>query len=143
MITDRKKEIFILSSGKYIAPQMIENRLREASFIDNCLVFGENQKYASAIIIPDMKNVREWCRKNDIHSDNDDDKMISNKKVIEMLNREVAGVNKTLSDFEIIKKSFYVTDDWSVENGMLSQTLKHRRVLIKKKYQAIAESAYK
>lgn len=143
MITDRKKEIFKLSSGKYIAPQMIENRLRESSFIDNCLVFGENRKYASAIIIPDMKNVREWCRKNDIHSDNDDDKMISNKKVIEMLNREVAGVNKTLSDFEIIRKSFYVTDDWSVENGMLSQTLKPRRVLIMKKYQAIAESAYK
>lgn len=143
MITDRKKEIFKLSSGKYIAPQMIENRLRESSFIDNCLVFGENQKFASAIIIPDMKKVREWCMKNEVHDYNDDDKMISNKKVVEMLNREVAIVNKTLSDFEIIKKSFYITGDWSVENGLLSQTLKPRRGLIMKKYQDIAESAYR
>jgi len=143
MITDRKKEIFKLSSGKYIAPQMIENRLRESSFIDNCLVFGENQKFASALIIPDMKKVREWCRKNGIRADEGDDKMISNRKVVEMLNREVAVVNRTLSDYEIIKKSFYITGSWTVENGMLSQTLKPRRALIMEKYRSIAESAYK
>ncbi|HOB83007.1 MAG TPA: long-chain fatty acid--CoA ligase [Bacteroidales bacterium] len=143
MITDRKKEIFKLSSGKYIAPQMIENKLRESSFIDNCIVFGEHQKFASAIIIPNMKEIREWCAKNNMNSGENDEKLIGSKEVVTILNKEVTKINKTLSEYEMIKKSFYTSDIWSVENGMLSQTLKPKRAVILSKYKAFVEAAYK
>ncbi len=143
MITDRKKEIFKLSSGKYISPQMIENKLRESPFIENCIVFGANQKFASAVILPDMKVLKEWCTENDIMTDTADQDLLGNKKVIEKLNREVMKINKTLADYENIKKSFFSADTWSVDNGMLSQTLKPKRAVILSRYKSFIESAYK
>lgn len=143
MITDRKKEIFKLSSGKYIAPQMIENKLRESPFIENCIVFGEHQKFASAVILPDMKELREWCRDNDIMTDAGDQDLLDNKKVTEKLNKEVLKVNRTLADYENIKKSLFSADSWTVDNGMLSQTLKPKRAVILLQYQSFVESAYR
>ena len=143
MITDRKKEIFKLSSGKYIAPQMIENKIRESSFVDNCIVFGEHQKFASAVIIPNMKELREWCAKNNINAGESDEELVGNKDVVAMLNKEMAKINKTLSEYEMIKKSFYTSDTWSVENGMLSQTLKPKRAIILSRYKALVDAAYK
>jgi len=134
MITDRKKEIFKLSSGKYIAPQMIENRLRESSYIENCIVFGDNRKSASAIIIPAMDELKQWCVKNDINLNTGHEQLLRNKKVIGMLNREVAGINNSLADYEKIKQCFFTADTWSVENGMLSQTLKLKRTDILTRY---------
>lgn len=142
MITDRKKEIFKLSSGKYIAPQMIENKIRESSFVDNCIVFGEHQKFASAVIIPNMKELREWCAKNNINAGESDEELVGNKDVVAMLNKEMAKINKTLSEYEMIKKSFYTSDTWSVENGMLSQTLKPKRAVILSRYKALVDAAY-
>jgi len=143
MITDRKKEIFKLSSGKYISPQMIENKLRESPFIENCIVFGANQKFASAVILPDMKVLREWCMDNDIMTDTGDQDLLGNKKVTEKLNREVMKINKTLADYEHIKRSLFSADTWSVDNGMLSQTLKPKRAVILSRYKSFIESAYK
>ena len=143
MITDRKKEIFKLSSGKYIAPQMIENKLRESPFIENCIVFGENQKFASAVILPDMKELKEWCRDNDIMTDAGDTDLLSNKKVVAKLSREVAKANRTLADYENIKKSLFCADSWTVDNGMLSQTLKPKRAVILSQYKSFVESAYR
>lgn len=143
MITDRKKEIFKLSSGKYIAPQIIENKLRESSFIENCLVFGEHQKSASAIVIPKMENVRNWCIRNDIGAGLSTEEIVGNKKVTDMLNKEVIRACKPLSDYEKIKKCFFTTDTWSVENGLLSQTLKPKRAIILSKYRSMVESVNK
>jgi len=143
MITDRKKEIFKLSSGKYIAPQMIENKLRESPFIENCIVFGEHQKFASAVILPDMREVREWCTNNNIATDISDQDLLNNKKVVEKLNREVLKVNKTLADYENIKKFLFSADSWTVDNGLLSQTLKPKRAMILSNYKSFIESAYR
>lgn len=143
MITDRKKEIFKLSSGKYIAPQAIENRLRESSFIENCIVFGDNQKFASAVILPDMGTLREWSGYNGIQNDISDKDLIKNKKVTEKLGKEVLKVNTTLADFEKIKKYLFSPDKWTVDNGMLSQTLKPKRSVILSHYKTFVESAYK
>lgn len=143
MITDRKKEIFKLSSGKYIAPQMIENKLRESSYIENCIVFGEHQKYASAIILSKMEELRHWCSKNDIKTDTGNEEILKNKKIVALLNKEVSKINRSLSDYEKIKKSFFSADTWSVENGLLSQTLKPKRKIILEKYKSEVESAYK
>jgi long-chain acyl-CoA synthetase len=143
MITDRKKEIFKLSSGKYIAPQMLENKLRDSSYIENCIVFGEHQKFASAIIIPDMKEVQHWCVKNDIKTDISADELLRDRNVVDMLNKVVSRTNKELADYQKIKKCFFSADTWSVDNGLLSQTLKPKRTHILSKYKSFVESAYK
>jgi long-chain acyl-CoA synthetase len=143
MITDRKKEIFKLSSGKYIAPQVIENKLRESSYIENCIVFGEHQGYVSAIIIPRMEQLRQWCLRNGIDADGNAEALLKNRKVVVMLGSEVASINKRLTVYEKVRKWFFTPDTWNVENGLLSQTLKPKRVKILKKYESFVEAAYK
>jgi len=142
MITDRKKEIFKLSSGKYIAPQIIENKLRESSFISNCIVFGENQKFASAIIIPDREKTEQWCRDNGITGGINNDMLSGSNRVTDMLSREVARVNRSLADYEKLKRCHFKDDVWSVDNGMLSQTLKPKRAKILSGYREILEQIY-
>jgi len=142
MITDRKKEIFKLSSGKYIAPQIIENKLRESSFISNCIVFGENQKFASAIIIPDKEKTEQWCRGNGITDGINNEVLSGRNRVTDMLNREVARVNRSLADYEKLKRCHFTDDVWAVDNGMLSQTLKPKRAKILLRYREILEQVY-
>jgi long-chain acyl-CoA synthetase len=141
-ITDRKKEIFKLSAGKYIAPQVIENMLKESSYIENCMVVGENQKFASAIIIPDFNRLHFWAAKNKIHfTDNSD--LIQNSAVIEKINKEIETVNKKLALHEQVKRAKVVSDEWTPLNEMLSQTLKLKRSKIKAKYQHLINDIYK
>ncbi|MFA6895547.1 MAG: AMP-binding protein, partial [Bacteroidales bacterium] len=141
-ITDRKKEIFKLSSGKYVAPQVIETLLRESPFIENCIVFGENQKFASSIIVPDMQTLREWSvRQKIVYKDNND--LINKRSVIEKIHREVTKVNLLLATHEQIKRERIVSDEWSPTNEMLSQTLKLKRSNIQSKYLSIINDIYK
>ena len=132
-ITDRKKEIFKLSSGKYIAPQVIETLLRESEFIDNAFVFGANEKFASAIIIPSYAKVREFAEANGIKAENKE-QYLECEKVTSLLNKEVAAVNAKLAAHEAIKRPHFVFDDWTPDNGMLSQTLKPKRRNLQKRY---------
>ena len=141
-ITDRKKEIFKLSVGKYVSPQVIENLLKESAYIENCMVIGENQKFASAIIIPDLTQLRFWANKNKIQY-KDNVELIGIKEVKDKLNREIATVNKRLSAHEQIKRAKLITDDWTPLNDMLSQTLKLKRHNIKKKYEVLINDIYK
>ncbi|MCK9625859.1 MAG: long-chain fatty acid--CoA ligase [Bacteroidales bacterium] len=141
-ITDRKKEIFKLSSGKYVAPQVIETLLRESPFIENCIVFGENQKFASSIIVPDMQTLREWAvRQKIVYKDNND--LINKRSVIEKIHREVTKVNLLLAAHEQIKRERIVSDEWSPTNEMLSQTLKLKRSNIQSKYLSVINDIYK
>lgn len=141
-ITDRKKEIFKLSAGKYVAPQVIENMLKESSFIENCMVVGENQKFASAIIIPDFNRLHFWAAKNKIHyKDNLD--LIQNDAIIDKINKEIDIINKKLAVHEQVKRARLVADEWTPLNDMLSQTLKLKRNKIKAKYQAFINDIYK
>ena len=140
-ITDRKKEIFKLSAGKYVAPQVIENKLRESSFIENCVVIGENQKFASAIIIPDFNLLAEWALIRKI-TDSDRESLINNPDVIEKIRSEVDFVNKDLAPHEQIKRERLINDEWSIGNNMLSQTLKLKRAKIHAKYDSIIKDIY-
>jgi len=141
-ITDRKKEIFKLSAGKYVAPQVLENMLKESSYIENCMVVGENQKFASAIIIPDFNRLHFWAAKNKIHyTDNSD--LIQNPAVIEKINKEIEEVNKNLALHEQVKRVKLISDEWTPLNDMLSQTLKLKRSKIKAKYQHLINDIYK
>lgn len=140
-ITDRKKEIFKLSSGKYIAPQMIENKLRESAFVENCIVIGENHKFASAIITPDMSRLHFWAAKHKV-SYKDNDELVKNPKVLAKIHREVESVNSLLAPHEAIKREKVVYEEWSTANNMLSQTLKLKRANIIKAHQELIDEIY-
>lgn len=141
-ITDRKKEIFKLSAGKYVAPQVIENMLKESSYIENCIVIGENQKFASAIIIPNMERIHFWAAKHNI-TYTDNEQLVQNPKVLAKIHSEVEEVNSKLAPHENIKREKVILGEWTTANNMLSQTLKLKRANIHKKYQNIIKEIYK
>jgi long-chain acyl-CoA synthetase len=132
-ITDRKKEIFKISSGKYIAPQVIENKLKESMFIDQVMVIGENQKFASALITPDFQFLHNWASINCI-SFGDNEELINNPLVFGQYQKEVNELNMSLSDHEKIKRFRLVSDEWTSQTGELSPTLKLKRKVLYEKY---------
>ena len=132
-ITDRKKEIFKLSTGKYVAHQVVENIFKESFFIEQLMVVGENEKYTAAVISPNFEFLHDWSSRKKIHfRDNLD--LINNKKVIERYQEEIDTYNKRLGKTEQIKKFVLACEEWSVDGGELSPTLKLKRRLVKKKY---------
>ncbi|MEI7830605.1 MAG: long-chain fatty acid--CoA ligase [Prolixibacteraceae bacterium] len=140
-ITDRKKEIFKLSGGKYIAPQLIENKLKESVLIEQAIVIGNNEKFASALISPSFVYLHECCQENKIlFTDNAD--LISQPEIIAMFQAEVREVNKTLGLHEEIKRFRLVADSWSAQSGELSQTLKLKRKVVENKYCDIIEEIF-
>lgn len=132
-ITGRIKEIFKTSMGKYISPALIENRFKESPFIDGIMVIGENQKFATALIVPNFEHLRSWCRIKGIPYSTDSD-MISHKDVLLRLRKEVDTYNAYFGDYEKIKK-FELTDhEWAVQSGELTANLKLKRSFIMSKY---------
>lgn len=140
-ITDRKKEMFKLSAGKYIAPQVIENKLKESFFIEQAMVIGENEKFASALISPNFVFLHDWCSKHRIQfRDNRD--LIELPEVVDQFSKEVREVNKSLGEYEQIKRFRLVTEEWTPQTGELSPTLKLRRNLVASKYSDIISEIY-
>ena len=140
-ITDRKKEIFKLSAGKYIAPQMLENKFKESSFIENIMVIGENEKFTSAIISPNFTRLHFWASKHRVHY-RDNNELIASLQVLNKLQREIDKYNKPLAPHEQIKRFRLVVDDWTPQTGELSPTLKLKRGVLMKKYQSIVDEIY-
>jgi long-chain acyl-CoA synthetase len=132
-ITGRKKELFKTSFGKYIAPQMIENKLKESPFIDNIIVLGENQKFAAALIVPDFVHLRTWCEGKDIPYTTDKE-MIAMQRIIYRFQKEVKKYNAELGDTEKIMKFELLDTEWTIQSGELTATLKIRRSFVNKKY---------
>lgn len=141
-ITDRKKEIFKLSSGKYVAPQLIENKFKESIFIEQIMVVGENEKFASALISPNFNHLHFWASKHKIHF-RDNEELINNNKVIARYQKEVDKTNKKLGDHEKIKRFRLVCEEWSPQSGELSPTLKLRRAVIYEKYDDLLRIIYR
>jgi long-chain acyl-CoA synthetase len=140
-ITDRKKEIFKLSAGKYIAPQPIENRLKESFFIEQAMVIGENEKFASAIISPNFSYLHDWCSLHKIQF-RDNAELIEIPEVIERFSREVREISSTLGEHEQIKRFRLVTEEWSPQSGELSPTLKLKRNLLALHYKDLIAEIY-
>ena len=128
-ITDRKKEIFKTSGGKYIAPIMIENKLKESSFIEQALVVGENQKYAAALIVPSFLALKDWCAKNHINY-NSNEELITKKEVIDLIDNAIAESNKTLAPYETIKRITLLPREWTIEKGEMTPKLSLKRKVI-------------
>jgi len=140
-ITDRKKEMFKMSGGKYIAPQMIENKLKESFFIEQAMVIGENEKFASALISPNFDYLHDWCSQHKIHF-RDNQELVQTREVVAQYKKEVAVINKTLGEHEEIKRFKLVCEEWSPQNGELSPTLKLKRNYVVKKYQHLIDDIY-
>jgi long-chain acyl-CoA synthetase len=140
-ITDRKKEMFKLSAGKYIAPQPIENKLKESFFIEQAMVIGENQKFASALLSPNFTFLHDWCSLHKIQF-RDNKELIEMYEVFDRYNKEVREVNKSLGEFEQIKRFRLVTEEWTPQTGELSPTLKLKRNYLHKEYKDLIAEIY-
>jgi len=141
MVTDRKKEIFKLSNGKFIAPQLIENIFKESSVIDQIMVVGEHEKFASAIISPNFKFFDEW-KKNRKISFSSFQEMIQLPEIQSYFSSEIQKINKHLSPAERITRFRLVPDEWSPATGELSPTLKLKRQFITDKYRQLLDQVY-
>ena len=140
-ITDRKKEIFKMSNGKYIAPQVIENKLKNSNFVEQVMIIGENEKFASALISPDFNYLHFYASKHKLHF-RDNAELIKDPNVIKKYQGEIDKLNATLSEYECIKRFRLVCEEWSQDSGELSPTLKLKRNVIKKKYASVIDEIY-
>jgi long-chain acyl-CoA synthetase len=140
-ITDRKKEMFKLSSGKYIAPQFIENKLKESFFIENAMVIGENEKFASALLSPNYEFLHNWAGMHGIKF-RDNIELIAKPEVIGRFQKEVATINKDLGQTEHIKRIKLVSEEWSPQTGEMSPTLKLKRKVLYDKYKHLIDEIF-
>lgn len=140
-ITDRKKEIFKTSGGKYIAPQVIENKLRASRFIEQAMVIGEGHKFPSALILPNFEFLKEYCARKEIPF-NSREEVIQDQRIHDRIKEEVEVANQTLGHWEQVKRFVLLPDEWTIEGGEFTPSLKLRRKPILQKYSKEVESIY-
>ncbi|MEM5539663.1 MULTISPECIES: AMP-dependent synthetase/ligase [unclassified Olleya] len=140
-ITDRKKEMFKTSGGKYVAPQLLENRCKQSRFIDQIMVIGEGEKMPAAIIQPDFEFIRNWAK---IHNKTlgTNEALVANPEVIARIQEEIDTANTKFAKWEKIKQFRLTAEAWTVEGGHLTPTLKLKRKIIKEKYKALYNDIY-
>lgn len=131
-ITDRKKELFKTSAGKYISPVALENKLKECKFIEQCMVIGEGQKFASAIIIPNFINFKEHCKTNSIEWLGNE-AMSSNDVLSKLINSHIKQINEVHAPYEHLKRCKIINGNWTVEGGEITPKLSLKRKVIKEK----------
>lgn len=140
-ITDRKKELFKTSGGKYVAPMPIENKLKESIYVEQVMVVGSERKYVSALIVPYFPSLLEWAKKNGI-TETKNEMLIRNPKVISMYKELVESFNKFFNHVEQIKKFELLPCEWTIDGGELTPTLKLKRKVIMEKYKDAIERIY-
>ena len=140
-ITDRKKELFKTSGGKYVAPLAIENKLKESMFIEQVMVLGADRKFVGALIVPAFPYLKDWARQKGI-SELSNQAMIRNPAVIEMYQALVARFNKYFNHVEQIKKFELLPDEWTIDTGELTPKLSLKRKVIMEKYRDVIERIY-
>ncbi|AOW19615.1 AMP-dependent synthetase/ligase [Urechidicola croceus] len=141
-ITGRKKEIFKTSGGKYISPALLENQMKQSRFIEQIMVVGEGEKMAAAIIQPNFDFVRNWAKLHKVSIPSTNEEIVSNKDVIARIQQEIEIGNKNFGKWETIKLFELTPDVWSVENELLTPTMKPKRNIIKQKYIHLYDKMY-
>jgi long-chain acyl-CoA synthetase len=140
-ITDRKKEMFKTSGGKYVAPQLLENRMKQSRFIEQVMVVGEGEKMPAALIQPNFEFLFEWARRHEIDLDGNE-KAINDPRVIERFQEEVDDANEQFAKWEKVKQFRLTPDIWTVDEGHLTPTMKLRRKIIREKYLDLYNDIY-
>ncbi|KAA3440725.1 AMP-dependent synthetase/ligase [Rufibacter hautae] len=141
-ITDRKKEMFKTSGGKYIAPQLIENKLKESLVVEQVMVVGEGEKFPAALIVPAFDGLQEWCRIRSIPYTNNED-MLQKPEVLAKFQKEVDKANEHLAQYEKIKKFVLLPKLWSVETGEMTPKLSIKRKVITNNNRSLIENLYR
>lgn len=140
-ITDRKKEMFKTSGGKYVAPQLLENRLKQSRFIEQVMVVGEGEKMPAALIQPNFEFLGEWAKRHNKKYSNPAD-LVNDPAVQERIQKEVDEANEHFAKWEKVKAFKLTKEPWTVEGGHLTPTMKLRRKIIKEKYIALYNDIY-
>ncbi len=141
-ITDRKKEMFKTSGGKYVAPQILENDFKQSRFIEQIMVIGEGEKMPAAFIQPNFEFLQEWAKRHQIEHGNSNQELIDNPKVIERFQEEVTIFNERFAKWEKVKRFELTPDTWTPEGGHLTPTMKLKRKIIKGKYKELYDKIY-
>ena len=140
-ITDRKKELFKTSGGKYVAPQPIENRMKESPFIEQMMVVGADQKFVGALIVPSISNLKEWMRHKDIPFTTNED-AINHPKVLALYRELMDSFNRFFNPVEQVKRFELVPHEWTIDSGEMTPTLKLKRKVIMEKYKDVIGRIY-
>lgn len=141
-ITDRKKEMFKTSGGKYVAPQLIENAMKQSRFIEQIMVIGEGEKMPAAFIQPDFEFVKEWASRKGIKVSSNED-IANSKEIHDRIQEEVSDINKKFGHWEQVKRFELTPELWSVDGGEMTPTLKLKRKAVKEKYQKLYDKIYR
>ena len=141
-ITDRKKEMFKTSGGKYIAPQVIEGKLKEDPLIEQAMVVGADQKFASALVIPSFTDLKGWCKRNGV-ADAPNEELVKNEKVVSLYEGLVKKYNQSFAQWEQVKRIVLLPELWTVESGEMTPTMKVKRKIISEKNKDTIEGMYK
>ncbi|MBK9177063.1 MAG: long-chain fatty acid--CoA ligase [Flavobacteriales bacterium] len=140
-ITDRKKEIFKTSGGKYVAPQVLENRLKASRFIEQAMVIGENQKFPAALIVPDFNFLKDYCALKEIPFTSRE-QVIKEQRIVDRIFQEVEEANAELGNWEMVKKIALLPAELTIDAGDLTPSLKLKRKPIMAKYAAVVNGLY-
>ncbi|MBI5857962.1 MAG: long-chain fatty acid--CoA ligase [Sphingobacteriales bacterium] len=140
-ITDRKKELFKTSGGKYVAPLPIENKLKESPFIEQVMLIGSEKKFVGALIVPSFPNLRDWCRKHGV-PELSNEELIRNPAINDMFKDLVESFNKYFNHVEQVKRFELLANEWSVDTGEMTPKLSLKRKVIMEKYRDAIERIY-
>lgn len=141
-ITGRKKETFKTSGGKYVAPQTIENKMKESSFIEQIMVIGEGEKHPAAIIQPAFDYLKEWCKRKNINYSSNES-MIKEERIFNRIMREVDFYNESFAQYERVKKIILSPTEWGIDSGEMTPTMKVKRRIIMENYNTEIENCYR
>jgi long-chain acyl-CoA synthetase len=140
-ITDRKKELFKTSGGKYVAPLPVENKLKESPFIEQVMLIGAERKFVGALIVPSFSNLRDWCLKHNL-PDLPAEELIRHPKVTELFTGLIESFNKYFNHVEQIKKFELLPHEWTVDTGEMTPKLSLKRKVVMEKYREAVERIY-
>jgi len=140
-ITDRKKEIFKTSGGKYVAPLAIENKLKESIYVEQVMVVGSEKKFVGALIVPSFPNLKDWCRQHNVQATSDE-AIINHPAVIAMFKELVESFNKFFNHVEQIKKFELLPHEWSIDTGEMTPKMSIKRKVVMEKYRDAIERIY-
>jgi long-chain acyl-CoA synthetase len=140
-ITDRKKDLIKTSSGKYVAPQMIEGLITQSEYVEQAVVLGDKRKYVCVLVVPDFERLRAWAKGQGI-GEQEREALTADRRVFELLKSEVTRLTAGLADYEKVKRVALLPTEFTIEGGELTPTLKVRRRVVEEKYQELIESLY-
>lgn len=140
-ITDRAKELFKTSGGKYIAPQQIENKMKEIPYVEQIMAVGENRHFVSALIVPNFLTLSEWCTKNGVVAKTPAE-IVKSAEVQKLFRDAIDEKNKNFGSWETVKKFELIDKEWSIDGGELTPTMKVKRKVVNEKYKELIERIY-